>query len=120
MEGAEERGRRQRTTTEHNLLNFGQSAMTEGEESQRQAVVLISEDAHLQKQLSERYPHLHIVSRKMFLDSTWLEARDAFLKDSLLMVAELPRCRTASGTRSDRKIMDRFTTYLLVARTWIS
>ena len=48
------------------------------EEPQRQSVVLISEDAQLQQQLSERYPHLHMVSRKMFLDSSWLEARDAF------------------------------------------
>ena len=84
----------------------------EGEKPQRLSVVLISEDAQLQKQLRERYPHLHTVSRKMFLDATWLEARDAFLKDSFLVVAELPRCRTASGTRNDRKIMDRFTTYL--------
>ena len=66
------------------------------EKPQRLFVVLISEDAQLQKQLRERYPHLHIVSRKMFLDATWLEARDALLGDYFLVVAELRRCRTAA------------------------
>ena len=51
-------------------------------------------------------------TRTMLLSSDWLERRDEILADITLVLIELPHCRTASGTRNDRKISDRTTSFV--------
>ena len=77
-------------------------------------VVLLSEDAAAQQWLA-RIPleSISVVTRHMLLDANWLAVRDRFLqKPDTMILMELPKVRTATGTRNDRKVMDRMVTYI--------
>ena len=85
--------------------------------SDRQAVtnntcILLSDSAQLQSALQSANFNMCVITRTMILDSTWMETRDRVLLHSSTIVMELPHCRTASGTKHDRKVMDRMTSYL--------
>ena len=57
-----------------------------------------------------------VVTRLMLLSADWERARDRSLRmalpDKVRVIMELPRTRTATGSRNDRKVLDRAVTYI--------
>ena len=79
-------------------------------------VVLLSEDASLQHWLQQMRPKsLSVVTRTMLLNADWQMSRDRHLRmalpEKVRVIMELPKMRTATGVRNDRKVLDRATTY---------
>ena len=78
-------------------------------------ILMASDDITFANAIRQHVHHTVQFTRTMLLSSGWLESRDEILADITLVLIELPHCRTASGTRNDRKIVDR--TISLVERS---
>ncbi len=83
----------------------------------KQHIILISEDASLQQLVQHLQPiSTTVVARLMLLSADWERARDRSLRmalpDTVRVIMELPRTRTATGTRNDRRVLDRAVTYI--------
>ena len=76
------------------------------------SIIVISEKAALQVAASKLWSQMFVVTRMMLLNSDWMEQRDKLLRDCECVLLEAPHCRTASGTRNDRKVADRMLSYV--------
>ena len=68
-------------------------------------ILMISDDINFSNAARQHVSHTVQFTRTMLLSSDWLERRDEILADISFVLIELPHCRTASGTRNDRKIV---------------
>ena len=83
------------------------------------SIILLSEDAAIQQHLLEQVPgQLAVVTRTMLLNADWRELRDRLLQKPATVIMELPRCRTSSGTRNDRRVADRMVSFVVPSGTF--
>ncbi len=82
-----------------------------------QTIILISEDAHLQQAVRDHFGNeIVVVTRLMLLASDWLSVRDQGVRQCKLILVEFPAMLTGTGTRNDRRVMDRILQCLQAVR----
>ena len=74
-------------------------------------MLLISDTAALQLAVKRLSLHVFVVTRNMLLTGDWVRIRDEMVQQADYLLIELPQCRTATGSRQDRKIADRIVTF---------
>ena len=75
-------------------------------------ILLISDDLDYANAIRKHTTALIQVTRTMLLASNWNERRDELMSQANVTLIDLPHDRTVSGTRNDRKIIERIISFV--------
>ena len=70
-------------------------------------IVLITESFIIQDLVKQYFADVVVVTRTMLLTPRWMDVRDQSLRSAAAVWIEIVQGRTATGTRNDRKIVER-------------
>ena len=83
-------------------------------QTRREVVAILSDAAQLANcLLAQGHYRPLTLTRKALLSGEWHVHRDRALREAVAVLIELPRCRTAAGTKHDRRLADRIHSFLV-------